>query len=114
MSDLRDRIAEALASAAMHPDPNADWTDAVMGVVGPEIASLWDQIDRDQHTAMDAHAALDRVRELHWPREAQARPALTTTVGEVLAEGSPPGVTCARCCVPHPCPTIRTIDGSTQ
>ncbi|GAA1766008.1 hypothetical protein [Streptomonospora arabica] len=96
MSDLRGRIADALASAAMHPDPNADWTDAVMGVVGPEIASMWDQIDRDQHAAMDAHAALARVRELH------------------ASDDDSEDAFCDHCRVPYPCPTIRTIDGSTD
>lgn len=122
-TSLRDRIADALyAPPAIRTAANERFArfdaesgaDAVMGVVGPEIASMWDQIDRDQHTAMDAHAALDRVRELHSPREMPAVAPLATADGEELSEGTSARTECAACRTPYPCPTIRTIDGSTN
>ncbi|MDT0302924.1 hypothetical protein [Streptomonospora wellingtoniae] len=76
MSDLRDRIADALASAAMHPDPDADWTDAVMGVVGPEIAARENSLadmraleakarrERDESRAALARARTDLAAEI--------------------------------------------------
>lgn len=103
MSDLRDRIAEALyqwtlAAAGgrrlIPPDETAlrenslARADAVLAVVEPEIAK------RD--------AALTRVRELH------------QRIAGPIAPGQPDSTRCDACLEIYPCPTITAIDGDSN
>lgn len=86
--DRRERIAEALTT---------EWTRRA------EALEAKARRERDE-----AHAALARVREIHAAREVAPIYPIESRLGR-------PGYTeCGTCHQPYPCPTIRTIDGSTH
>lgn len=62
---LRERIAAALESAAMHPDPDVDWADAVMGVVISYLDDRRAYTDRRMEWARQSEAKIweRRMRE---------------------------------------------------
>lgn len=121
-ADLRDRIADALERAIAEPavsPPTArgiadELTDAVMGVVGPEISRLNARFHEESFKFLEtigdaqdldaARRALSRVRLLH--RRYRFAGDDTTDCCEHCNRGGN--------WVPYPCPTIRTIDGSTD
>ena len=114
MSDLRDRIADALYTAPAVPTDagervarrHAEYdADAVMGVVGPEIAGWRAEAKRQADHVWQLECTLDRVRELHPPREVAPIYPIDTRLGR-------PGYTeCATCRQPYPCPTIKAVRG---
>jgi len=105
-SELRDQIAETVhlnecgcSLPGTECQPSARITDAVLAKVQPELDALWDQIDRDQHSAMAqadraerAEAALERVLDRH------------KSVAELRGDPTDPRCTCG---LHYPCPTRR-------
>lgn len=125
MSDLRDRIADALYTAPAVPTEAGERVarrtaehdaDAVMGVVGPEIAH-WRTEATDG--AVMAKRRGELVRELK-DTLAGVRALHTnshTARGTGRFHPDPPDhwtPYCDHCDQDWPCDTIRTIDGSAE
>jgi len=90
-----DRLARVEEWLRRHPDATLQ---------SGEGAVLLAEIDRLREELATAHAAIDRVAALHAPQE------YTIWSGARLQR-------CTHCrdesgyCLPHPCPTLRAIDG---